>query len=112
MQGRFIDSARSDSVGYANSSGWMQQSDFVKSMKHFIRHAHARKGLLIFSLLDNRVSHLSIEVFDLAIAHDITIVSFPPRCSNKMQPMDCGVFHPIKALYESKYAAWMKSRIL
>lgn len=114
MQARFMDNVSSDCVGYANGSGWMQQAEFTKFMIHFIHHANCHKDSptpagAIQILLDNHVSHMSVSALDLAVEHGVTILSFPPHCSHRMQPLDCGMFSPIKAHYVSKYSTWMKN---
>lgn len=106
---KFTILARKDTAAHSNSSGWMQQKEFFKFMEHFIKHAHARKGSPTLLLLDNHTSHLSVKAIDLAIENDITMLSFPPHCTHKMQPVDNGVFKQVKALYMQKHAAWMKS---
>lgn len=37
MQATFLDNVSDGAVGYANDSGWMQQPEFVRYMRHFIR---------------------------------------------------------------------------
>ncbi|KAH8295468.1 hypothetical protein KR018_011492 [Drosophila ironensis] len=62
-------------------------------------------------LLDTHGSHLSIEAIDLALDHGITLLSFPPECTHKMQPLDVSVFAPFKAMMTVKHDAWKKSNI-
>lgn len=58
-------------------------------------------------LLDNITSHLSIEVTDLAIENEIKMVSFPPHCSHRLQPLDVSVFGPLKTFYNTKCDEWL-----
>ncbi|XP_039969931.1 uncharacterized protein LOC120781765 [Bactrocera tryoni] len=62
-------------------------------------------------LLDNYGSHLSIEAIDLALDHGITLLSFPPKYTRKMQPLDVAVFAPFKGMMTVKHDAWKKSNI-
>jgi len=39
-------------------------------------------------LIDNHDSHISLPVIDFAKEHGIIMVSFPPHCSHKLQPLD------------------------
>ena len=41
-------------------SGWMQQSEFVKYMHHFIKYSHSSKSSPTLLLLDNHISHLEV----------------------------------------------------
>lgn len=111
MRDYFMDNAPLLSIGFANSSGWMQKEEFIKYMHHFIKHSHAKKGTHTLLLLDNHISHFSIEAIDLAINHDISMLTFPPHCSHKMQPLDVSVFGPLKKMFASVCTDWMKSNI-
>uniref|UniRef100_H2YFE2 DDE-1 domain-containing protein n=1 Tax=Ciona savignyi TaxID=51511 RepID=H2YFE2_CIOSA len=58
-------------------------------MEHFIKHSSSSKenpSLLIF---DNHESHMSLKVLDLARENGVTILTLPPHCSHKMQPLEC-----------------------
>lgn len=111
MREYYMHNAPPLSVGYANGSGWMQRDEFLKFMHHFIRHSNAKKGTNTLLLLDNHISHISIEAIDLAIEHDISMLTFPPHCSHRMQPLDVSVFGPVKRMFSSQCSDWMKSNI-
>lgn len=109
MMGRYMDNVSSECAGYANGSGWMQQSEFHKFMIHFVRHSNASKDKPTLLLLDNHVSHMSIAALDLAVEHGITILTLPPHCSHRLQSLDCGVFSVVKSAYVTKHASWTKN---
>lgn len=106
MQAKFIKHASKGSVGFANGSGYMKQAEFVLFMRHFIRYTHSSKETPNLLLLDNHTSHLSIEALDLAAENGITLLSFPPHCTHKLQPLDVAVFGPVKSYYESEVKSW------
>lgn len=89
-------------VGYANDSGWMKQPEFVLFMRHFINHSRSSKQQQTLLLIDKHQSHLSVEALDMAAEYGVTILSFPPHCSHKMQPLDVSVYGPVKTYYEQK----------
>lgn len=60
-------------------------------------------------MLDNHASHLSVEALDVAAANGVHILSFPPHCSHKLQPLDVSVFGPIKGYYKFQCSAWQKN---
>lgn len=60
-------------------------------MEHFIKHSCSSKDNPSL-LYDNHESHLSIRVLDLAKENGVTIVTFPPHSTNKLQPLDVGIF--------------------
>ena len=109
MQSTFLEQASPGAIGYANGSGWMQQTEFVKYIRFFIDSTKASKLTPKLLLLDNHASHLSIEALDLAVEHGITFLSFPPHCSHRMQPLDVSVYGPLKTYYKSQCNAWQKN---
>lgn len=60
-------------------------------------------------LLDNHGSHLSIDALDLAAENGVTLLSFPPHCSHRLQPLDVSVYGPTKTYYKSQCNAWHKN---
>ncbi|KYM99017.1 hypothetical protein ALC62_10252 [Cyphomyrmex costatus] len=109
MQATFMENSSPGSVGFANESGWMQQAEFVLFMQHFINHSKSSVELPVILFLDNHASHLSIEAIDLAVANGVHMLSFPPHCSHRMQPLDISVFGPLKSYYASQCKAWQKN---
>jgi len=76
------------SVGVENPSGWMNGENFVEWMKHFIIHSKCSKTAKVLLLLDNHESHVSLECLDLARQNGITMLTFPPHTSHKLQQLD------------------------
>lgn len=109
MQACFLDNVANGSVGYANSSGWMCQPEFVRFVEHFIKFVKPTVASPVLLLLDNHASHMSVEALDLAAANGVHILSFPPHCSHRLQPLDVSVFGPIKSYYKSQCSAWQKN---
>lgn len=109
MMSYFLDNASDGTAGFANDSGWMAQPEFVRYMRHFIRFVNPSVDSPVLLLLDNHDSHMSIEAIDLAVANGVHILSFPPHCSHKMQPLDVSVFGPVKTYYKSQCSAWQKN---
>lgn len=109
MQTSFLDNVPSGTVAYANASGWMCQPEFVRYMRHFINNVKPSPTSPVLLLLDNHASHLSIEAIDIAIANGVHMLSLPPHCSDKLQPLDVSVFGPIKTYYKSQCSAWQKN---
>lgn len=109
MQSAFLDHASPGADGLANGSGWMKGPDFVVYLKHFVKYSHATKQTPKVLLLDNHVSHLFIDGIIYAIENGVTLLTFPPHCSHRMQPLDNGVFAAVKRSYGLQCGAWMKS---
>ncbi|KAJ8944307.1 hypothetical protein NQ318_005134 [Aromia moschata] len=85
-------------IGVANGSGWMQENSFNIFIQHFIKHAKPSKDSPVILLLDNNhSSHLSCQALNLCKENGIIMLSFPPHCSHKLQPLDLTVFGPFKS---------------
>lgn len=105
----YMDNATPGAVGFANDSGYMTRPNFIEFFEHFIKHTYASKDDPILLIMDNHSSHLSVDVIDLAKENGITIVTLPPHCSHRMQPLDQGVFGPVKHYYEDECDLWSKA---
>ena len=104
---RFIDTAPAGSGGTANKSGWMQEADFILFLNHFHKHTKSTPENPCLLLLDNHGSHLSIEGLNFARSNGIVMLSFPPHCSHKLQPLDRTVYGPFKKFFNSACDDWM-----
>lgn len=99
--------APAGSLGLASPSGWMNSELFIKVIEHFIKHTHSSKENPTLLLLDNHESHLSIGALNLAKANGIIILTIPPHCSNKLQPLDISVYKSFQSNYNSAIESWM-----
>jgi hypothetical protein len=94
--------------GVAHPSGWMVAEKFLVFLQHFVTNVRPSASNTILLLLDNHASHLAIEVIDYAKAHGIVLLSFPPHCSHKLQPLDRSVFGPLKRAVATAEDAWLR----
>ena len=69
---------------------------FLTFLKHFVAHVRPSPTDKVILLLDNHVSHLSVDVLQFAKDNGVVMVSFPPHCSHKLQPLDRSVYGPLK----------------
>ena len=102
-----LDQAPPGSAGSANKSGWMQEDTFLLYMKHFVRHARCTQERPSLLLLDNHASHLSIEGLDYAKENGVTMVTFPPHCTHRLQPLDRSVYGPLKKYVNTACDDWV-----
>lgn len=109
MRSIFLEHATPESAGAANGSGWMQQNEFVMFMHHFIKYTGASIERPQLLLIDNHDSHMSVDVIDMARDNGITMLSFPPHCSHRLQPLDVSLFGPLKTFYKSQCSIWAKN---
>ncbi|GBP09108.1 Jerky protein homolog-like [Eumeta japonica] len=93
--------------GGSNPSGWMTEELFVAFLKHFHNHVKSTKENPCLLLLDNHSSHLSIEGLNFAKENGIVMLSFPPHCTHRLQPLDRSVYGPLKKYINNAMDQWM-----
>ncbi|XP_047135556.1 uncharacterized protein LOC124812697 [Hydra vulgaris] len=109
FKGSMINGGLTGCVRIANPFGWMNVATFLEWMKHFIQNVKYSPANPVLLLLDNHESHVSIVCLDLAKKNGITILSFPPHCSYKLQPLDWSVYGPLKRYYNAACDDWIVS---
>jgi hypothetical protein len=97
MKDQFLYGAVSGAVGYAEKSGWMSAKIFIKLLEHIMNHTNCNVSNKILLLLENHETHVSIDAIMYAREHGIVLLSFPPHCTHKMQPLDKGVYGTFKS---------------
>jgi len=83
----------------AHPSAWMTADTFLDFMKYFAARVRCSSASPVLMLLDNHDSHISIPVIEFAKENGIIMLSFPPHCSHKLQPLDRSVYGPLKKYY-------------
>ena len=95
------------SLGLSAPSGWMNSDLFSQTLLHLIGHMHVSKSNPVLLILDNHSCHLGLEIITLAEKRGLAILTFPPHCSHRLQPLDVTVFGPFKTFYNRLANAWM-----
>jgi len=86
--------------------GYMNTPTFIKWLQHFEKHVNPSEGNKILLILDNHISHTSLEAVTYAKAHHIHLLTLPPHSSHKTQPLDRCFFGPLKTYYDAAVDAW------
>lgn len=90
-------------------SGWIQSNLFTQWFQHFIEYTNPTQEKPVCLILDGHFSHTqNIDLIDLAREHHVTIVSLPPHCSHKLQPLDRTFMSPLKAYYSEEVRLWLR----
>jgi DDE superfamily endonuclease len=81
-----------------NTKGWTSNEHGVEWLKKCFEPAIRDKADGQFRLLicDGHDSHISAEFIRHCISNHIVLLLLPPHCSHLMQPLDVGVFFPLK----------------
>lgn len=97
------------SLGLACQRGWMTSVLFIDVLKHIRQHLNCSIEYPILLLLDNHSSHISVEAIVYAKDNGIIMLSFPPHCTHRIQPLDVGIFGPFKSSLKVSYNNFMIS---
>lgn len=108
-QDHFFRDGPTGSVGAGNRSGWMESREFLMFLEHFKHHTRVTPDNKVLLLLDNHPSHITIEALDFCKLNGIVVLSFPPHCSHRLQPLDVSVHRPLKRLANSACDSWMRN---
>ena len=71
---------------------------FFKWFQFFVAQIPPQTPVLL--LYDSHSSHISSEIIDYAVLHEITIVCLPAHASHLLQPLDVAVFKSFKSLFQ------------
>lgn len=105
----FLNEAPVSSVGLVSRTGWMIAPLFVDVLKHITQQTNCDSTHPILLLLDNHISHTSIEAISYAKENGIIVLSFPPHCSHRLQQLDVGVYGPFKSSLKIAFNDFMAS---
>jgi hypothetical protein len=96
-----------DKAVYSSSqSGWFDMFVFEDWFKKiFLPHVRRQPGKKIL-LGDNLASHISLDVIQLCRENDIKFICLPPNSTDKMQPLDVGIFGPMKNAWRKQLKAY------
>ncbi|CAH1978073.1 unnamed protein product [Acanthoscelides obtectus] len=103
---RFLNGTPPGTVDFVSDNGWINNEIFLEWMKFFIksvRPSSAHKCLLI---LDNHISHRSLDVLEYASEKNVVILSVPPHTTHKLQPLGVAVYGPIGKYFEREVDKW------
>jgi DDE superfamily endonuclease len=95
------------SIVKCSPSGWINSDLFVEWLEHFVASCGATTEKKTVLLLDNHVSHVSLEAYELCRKHGVVMVSFAPHTSHRYQPLDLTVYGPLKTAYAKRCSEWM-----
>jgi hypothetical protein len=107
FRAHFLNGASAGSHGDANPTGWVKAEHFLNLVKHVVSRVKPSKERPVVLLLDNHDSHLSIAALDYRKENGVSVLSFRPHCSHKLQPLDGSVYGPLKTYVNRACDAWI-----
>ncbi|CAH1982823.1 unnamed protein product [Acanthoscelides obtectus] len=105
---RYLNGTPPGTVDFVSDNGWITSEIFLEWMKFFVKSVRPSPEHKCLLILDNHISHRSLEVLDYASANNVVILSVPPHATNKLQPLDVAVYGPIGTYFEREVDKWQK----
>ena len=94
-----------------SDSGWSNANLFQKFIEeHFTPYVNARRktGEHVLLIYDGHKSHVPIPVIRFAREHNIILFVLPAHTSHFLQPLDVGVFSPMKSHYNATCSRYLR----
>lgn len=107
FKNHMLNGAPVGTLGLATKTGWMTSELFVEVLKHFIKHSSSSLDHRTLLIYDNHESHIQPDVVKIAKENGVSILTIPPHCSDRMQPLDVSVYRSLKEAYNTAADSWM-----
>nr|KAI8769882.1 jerky protein homolog-like [Biomphalaria glabrata] len=95
------------SKGLCTPSGWTDSECFINWLKHFAAFVKPKPNDKHLILLDGHHSHKTLEAVNFARENGIELLTFPPHCTHKLQPLDRTFFKSLKSASNASSDSWM-----
>ena len=84
-----------------SETGWINGDIFSEWFAfHFLKYAPPARPLLL--LMDGHSSHFTPDFIHKAASEDVIVMSLPPNSTHRIQPLDKGVFSPLKQAWREE----------
>ncbi len=93
-------------------NGWTDHDTGVDWLRHFNHHTRSRSvGANRMIVLDSHESHVSADFEAYCKDHNIITISLPPHSSHLTQPLDVGIFSPLKRAYGAEINLFIRAHV-
>lgn len=91
-----------------SESGWMTSAAFYEYMTNvFYPWIEENKTPLpVIFFIDGHSSHINLHLSEFCKEKGIILTAFYPNATHRLQPLDVGVFHPVKNLWRKNVRNW------
>lgn len=107
MSDLLMNGAPVGSIGGCSSSGWTDSELFMTWLQHFVKWTSASETNQHILILDGHHSHKTLDAITYARDHGVHMITLPPHCTHKLQPLDRTFFKSFKANYNRSADSWM-----
>ena len=102
MKDCFLNGAPPGSYGVANASGYMNTDLFVEHyLPFFVKSVRCSKEKPVLLILDNYSSHCSLQAVELCQKEGVVLLTLPPHCSHRLQPLDRSIYGSLKTYFNT-----------
>ena len=101
MYQRWMQGGPAAAVYGVSESGWMDSDNFLSWFKKLFLPtiSHLTKEAPVLLFLDGHYSHISLELIKQAQSNNVILLCLPPNTTHFLQPLDVGVFAPLKSAW-------------
>lgn len=92
----------------AHQTGWMNDELFLLSLNYLKNQVVCSPEDPILLTCDNHSSHISYPVVEYCKNNGIVLFTLPPHTSHVLQPLDKGLFGPMKEDIKTEHREWMR----
>ena len=109
MKPELMDECPPGSIPECHISGWMQTSIFTIWFQHFVKVSGATTENKVLLILDGHATHThNLDVITMARENSVYLLSLPPLCSHKLQPLDVAFMKPLSTYYTQAVETWLR----
>ena len=108
MYQRWMEGGPAGAVYGVSDSGWMDSDNFFSWFKKLYLPAvmHLTASGPVYLFFDGHHSHISLKLIREAQEKNVMLFCLPPNCTHIVQPLDVGVFGPIKKVWAKLLKQW------
>ena len=83
-------------IYHCSPNGWSNSNLFLAWIHHFQTTVACNIDEPVLLILNNHVSHISLETYNFCRQNGIIMLSLVPHTSHRLQPLDVTFFRPLK----------------
>lgn len=102
MKSELMDGAPTGSIGMTSDSEFINTDLYLQWLHHFKDHISPTADNPVLLIIDNHSNHISLHCRQ----HNMIVLTLPPHSSHKLQPLDRGVYSPLKSQYAIEADEW------
>lgn len=92
-----------------SDNGWITEELFVTWLKHFQSTVKSSQDDPVLLVLDNHVSHCTLQAYIFCKENGIIVLTIPPHTSHRLQPLDVSFYSSLKSAYHNECDKFLTS---